>query len=112
MWVFLTHGFVSVVQHKDEPGMYQVKSRASKVLEQLWPDEEIQVIEWADYRFRISLQKEKVLGVLSRVADSIGYSSFKHECRDDQDYLESLGRIWNIMLDYQSKLELEERGRQ
>ena len=31
----------------------------------MWPEEEIEEIDWADYRFRITVRKEKVIPVIS-----------------------------------------------
>ena len=50
MWIFTTNGFLSIVQHKDADGHFQIKSRVRAPLEELWPDHEILEIGWADYR--------------------------------------------------------------
>ena len=49
MWVFTTKGFLSVVQHNSMPEHFQVKSRIIDPLEILWPEYEIEVIDWADF---------------------------------------------------------------
>ena len=66
MWIFTTHGFLSVVQHNAMPDHFQIKSRVRDPLSELWPDHEIEVIDWADYRFRITIEKSDALSVLSR----------------------------------------------
>lgn len=38
MWMFTTKGFLSIVQHKDMPHHFQVKSRVPEPLQELWPD--------------------------------------------------------------------------
>ena len=54
MWVFTKCGFLAIVQHNSMPDHFQVKSRTIEPLEILWPEHEIEIIDWADYRFRIT----------------------------------------------------------
>ena len=49
MWIFTNDGFFSIAQHYTEMDCFQVKSRVSDVLEKLWPESEIEIIEDADY---------------------------------------------------------------
>ncbi len=108
MWLFTDKGFLSIVQHNAMPDCFQVKSRVIDPLEILWPGHEIEVIDWADYRYRITIVKEEVVPVLVGVIESVGYTSFKDQCRDDAGYYESLRRIWAEMYRYQTKMEGEE----
>ena len=105
MWVYTTSGFLAIVQHKDRPGFFQVKSRSAAPLESLWPDQEIEVIDWADYRFRITIRKEQVMPVITGALESLDYTSFKNECSEDEDYHRALTRIWVIMHQFQDLLE-------
>ena len=66
MWVFTRWGFLSIVQHNAMPGYFQVKARVIDPLENLWPEHEIEIIDWADYRFRITMEKEKAFDILSK----------------------------------------------
>ena len=56
----------------------------------------VQVIGWADYRYRISIRKEEVLSVLIGEISGIEYTSFKNSCKDE-GYLRALVRIWSEM---------------
>ena len=107
MWAFTTHGFLSIVQHKAIPDHFQVKARVSDPLEKLWPDHEIEVIDWADYRYRITIGKSEVLPVLREVIASVDYTSFKDACSSDAEYHWALSKIWMEMYRYQSKLEAD-----
>ena len=104
MWVFTKHGFVAVVQHNALPGHFQVKSRVVDPLENLWPEHDIEVIDWADYRFRVTVEKETVMAALSREMRSVLYTSFKDACCDE-DYHYVLTRVWSIMYSYQGRME-------
>ena len=54
---------------------FQVKSRVIEPLEILWPDHDIEVISWADYRFRITISKDDVVSVLADEINVIDYTS-------------------------------------
>ena len=105
MWIFTKYGFISVVQHNSLEDCFQVKSRVVEPLEILWPEMDIEVIDWADYRFRITIEKEKVFDILSKEIQNVNYTSFKNECYVDHDYHDALIRVWNTMYNYQLKME-------
>ena len=105
MWIFTTRGFLSIVQHMDLPGHFQVKARVSTPIEELWPDYEIEVIDWADYRFRITISKDEVIPVLVKEIESVLYTSFKNACEDDETYQHALVRVWSTMYNYQLRVE-------
>ena len=105
MWVFTTKGFRSIIEHKDLPEHFQVKSRVVDALKHFWPEYEIEVIDWADYRFRITIEKSEALPVLLELMASVDYASFKGACGHDSKYHPALTRIWNIMYSYQREME-------
>ena len=108
MWIFTTKGFLSIVQHNTLPDHFQVKSRTANPLKHFWPEYEIEVIDWADYRFRITIPKGDVIQVLTEITESVNYTGFKNAC-DDDEYHHSLVRVWNIMYNYQSRVEARPR---
>ena len=101
MWIFTKHGFISIVQHNSISDHFQVKSREPSPLKELWPEHEIEVIEWADYRYRITIAKSEVVPVLAGAIEDITYTSFKNECEKDGYYHYVLTRIWELMYNYQ-----------
>ena len=101
MWIFTTKGFLSIVQHKDVPDSFQIKSRVRDPLEALWPSHEIVVIDWADYRFRINIRKEEAIPVLAQEIEGVLYTSFKDECRKEENYYHALTRVWSTMYNFQ-----------
>ena len=105
MWIFTKRGFLSIVQHNSMPGHFQVKSRVADPLEQLWPDHEVEVIDWADYRFRITIPKDEVLAALKDEVEDVLYTSFKNECEANESYHYALTRVWAIMYNYQQRME-------
>jgi len=105
MWIFTKYGFISIVQHNSMPGHFQVKSRVIDPLEQLWPSHEIDVIEWADYRFRITIPKDEVVPIIVRELEGVSYTSFKNQCEGEEGYHYALTRVWAIMYNYQQRKE-------
>ena len=105
MWIFTTKGFLSIVQHNSKSEYYQIKSRVSEPLEQFWPDQVIQVIDWADYRYRIDIKKSDASPVIAEILDSIDYTSFKNHCEGGDEYYHALTRIWSTMYSFQSTME-------
>ena len=67
MWIFTTSGFLSIVQHKDADGHFQIKSRVRAPLEDLWPDHEILEIGWACLLYTSPSPRD---GLLSRMPSS------------------------------------------
>ena len=106
MWVFTPQGFLSIVQHNAMPDHFQVKSRVPGPLESLWPDHEVEVIDWADYRYRITIEKPEVLPVLLEVIASVDHTSFKDACSDDANYHLALSSVWQVMYSFQEHSEL------
>ena len=105
MWVFTRHGFISIAQHLHHEDCFQVKARVAYPLQMLWPDHELQVIEWADYRYRINISKEKVFPVMDEIFRGIDYSNFKSQCFHMEDYHHALMDVWTKMYQYQSRME-------
>ena len=110
MWIFTTSGFLSIVQHKDADGHFQIKSRVRAPLEELWPDHEIMEIGWADYRYRINIRKDDAIPVLAEQIGKVLYTSFKDECSDEEEYHRALTRIWGTMYQFQDLLERRSGG--
>ena len=107
MCIFTKYGFVSIVQHNSIEEFFQVKSRVIDPLENLWPNCDIEIIDWADYRFRISLKKEDIISVLLKEIQNLQYTSFKDECRKDFDYHDALVKVWSTMYNYQINMEIK-----
>lgn len=110
MWIFTTHGFISIVQHNSNPDEFQVKSRTPRPLQHFWPDSRIEVIEWADYRFRINIHKKCVIDVIASILGCLDYTGFKKECEEDEEYHWTLVQTWGLLNELQISYELRERA--
>jgi hypothetical protein len=92
MWVFTTGGFVSAVQHRDNPDLVMVRARDKQSLEimiasvnarqelQLDPALEITTTLNADYPHRVTITKAQWIQFLTtETEDFLNYENFKSE---------------------------------
>ena len=105
MWFFTVDGMLSIVKHRDED-CYLVRSRTPVVLERRFPEDPVICLEEADYRYRVVVPWERLMCEMMSEMNSLfhlGYTDFKGACsrRGDSDYLEALGRVWEVMRGYQ-----------
>ena len=121
MWVFTVDGMLSIVKHRDYDDRYLVRSRGPGVLERRFPEYPLIRMENADYRYRVVVPWEQLMCELMSEMNSLfhlGYPDFKEACgrwlavesvnpmcKEDPDYLEALGRVWEVMRDYQDRRE-------
>jgi hypothetical protein len=60
MYLFTKDGILSVVAHRDKPGMLMVRSPVRDDLEHFWPAAKIVRTDDGDYLFRTVLPREVV----------------------------------------------------
>ena len=121
MWIFTVDGMLSIVKHRDVDDCFLVRSRTPVVLERRFPEYPVICLEDADYRYRVVVPWEQLMCELMSEMNSLfhrGYPNFKEACgrwlavesvnpmcKEDLDYLEALGRVWEVMRDYQETRE-------
>lgn len=102
MWIFTTQGFVSAVQHKDDPTTMMVRARERSHLETLFPNQALVELAPADYPFRVFLPKADFVAWLTEQAEAIDYPDFKsaipHSHLGDR-YYQACSRVWSLMHD-------------
>ena len=104
MWIFTKYGYLSIVEHKDMDNYFQIRSREIRPLQKYWPKYDIDIIEWADYRFRITIKKNIALKKLIKIIEEINYINFKNQCSDSREYHDALADIWSRMYFFQSEM--------
>lgn len=100
MWIFLSDGFLSIVAHRDEPGMLLVRARKRDHLEAAFPEADIEETLLADYRFRTTLPRVQVTARLAEFFCAIDYEDFRDSIRDE-GYHEACFEIWKTLHNYQ-----------
>jgi hypothetical protein len=102
MWLFTTHGLLSVVKRK-RSDQFQVRARVRKTLEQiaqLLYREDVEIIETSDsdYRYRVLLSFDEWLKLIQELAGEVDYSNFKHEVAalhgEDSAYYSLCCAVW------------------
>lgn len=101
MWLFTNKGFVSIVQDFQIPGNVLVRARSKKHLQDLFPDQEVQVTPLADYRFRVSLPQAQIADRVREWVAGIDYTNFKDSIPDDE-YHDATLDVWRTMFAFQS----------
>lgn len=113
MWVMMNRGFVSAVEHRDNPNALVVRARAEAHLETVNElldfagIEAGQIFETldADYRFRMTIEKEEFAAAMTAyIFKELTYPNFKGSVLD-QRYHDALLRVWTTMYTLQQNVD-------
>jgi hypothetical protein len=101
MWLFLPNGFLSIVQHKDIPGVLLCRARV-KGVEHYFPDAEVVETPDADYLYRTNLPRIEVADRIREAVIDIrsGFKSSVTDRRRIPAYLD----VWSTMAELQDQL--------
>lgn len=110
MWLFTQHGFYSIVADRDHPGRHLARARIQRDLENLKKlaglAGEIRTTPEADYAFRVSLDANELLRVMTALANTVDYPNFKAAVARRPDQAGRSGtyhRIWTEAAKLQEK---------
>lgn len=105
MWIFAKHGFISVVQDRNDPARLLVRARKREDLENLDISgdvtSEISETPDADYRFRIFVPRKAFAAALQRMALAIDYTNFKTAVHGVPDRDSAYFSCWAAMRRFQ-----------
>lgn len=106
MWLTTKTGFLSLVQHRDDPAYMLVRARVRKDLEDAFPQlaHGIEDQPTADYRYRLVVSRGDVaLYMLEELAETTYTSHAKEEMAKGKEKgrLGAYMRMWNAMADLQ-----------
>lgn len=103
MWIFTETGFVSAVQHRDDPNLLVVRARDRLSLEPLadFATTEITTNPNADYPYRTIVAKDVFAAWTTDKVEEIEYPNFKNQVAvvRGKTFASNLGRVWSVMLD-------------
>lgn len=120
MWIFTKYGFYSAVCARKDEGFgnvdentIMVRARSKKHIDSLkkkFTELDGSVLETPhnDYRYRIFVPKDTWSRVFAKLALDTDYDNFKDKVKEysgEYPYLNSLGKVWNVMYDYQTRNE-------
>ena len=105
MWIFTSTGFVSTVQHRDDPERLVVRARDRVSLEPLIARTGAEVNPWqgSDYAFRIVVDRPAFEAWLADQARAISYTNFKTSALHARGgrFERTLHRVWDVMMAFQ-----------
>lgn len=96
MWIFQNDSFLSIVAHRDKPGVLLVRARKAGDIEAVFAGAESWVDETADYPHRAEVPADDVATVLAERVRGIGYPNFKDSVRDKGRHDAYMG-VWSVM---------------
>lgn len=103
MWLFTDSGFISAVQHRDNPDLLVVRARDRVSLEALANplEAEITTNATSDYPYRIIIEKAEVAEWVETQVMNIDYGNFKNEvaATRGKTFASVLSGVWGRMLD-------------
>lgn len=115
MWLFTKRGFYSIVGDKLKEGHWQIRARALKDMRNL-----VDIVKYqgeiirtpkADYLYRIVVDANQLMIIMTTLSQDINYTNFKDEIKhtpDQKDKLDILHPIWSDMFQYQMDQEKKE----
>jgi hypothetical protein len=109
MWLFVKNGFLSIVQHRDQPDMLIVRARVRGDIEHYFPKAKVERTEDHDYLYRAVLPKHQVATRLFDAVLDIDYPKFKPAVTDKRRQAYYFD-IWDTGYSMQEELS-QVRGR-
>lgn len=103
MWICISDGFVSIVEHRDDPGRVLVRARRREHLEAFLGDNSPSILltpvmqtPRSDYRWRVEADRAFVAQRLAKLLMDVRYTNFKNSVRDDE-YHHACSDIWRTL---------------
>lgn len=97
MWLFTKKSFLSIVQHRDKPGVLLVRARVKGDIERYFPEAVVEEGTGTDYQFRAFLPREEVQKVVGDVVRDIDYDNYKANIEDHERRAPWYHQIWHVM---------------
>ena len=106
MWLFLSTGFLSVVQDSTNKNNLVVRARRKGDIEKVFPGAEVVTLRARDYQFRAFIPREQVAEVVAKYVMDLGYTNFKSSInrRTDGNFERACHEVWDVMAELQPKM--------
>ena len=109
MWIISKSGFVSLVQHRDDPTKIRARARKRKHLVETFGSDitDTDIIDFGsdanDYRWHVDVPRAVVMKVLSLAVSAIDYESHAKEAMagEDREFYRALLGCWRELYDLQ-----------
>lgn len=101
MWLFTQHGFVSAVQHFEDPTKIQVRARDKQSLEMASNLFSTEIISSPknDYPYRVILNRDQFAELMLTEIALLDYTNFKGrlDFSRGEEWHDTASRVWSIM---------------
>lgn len=102
MWLFTRTGFVSIVEHRDDPDTLVVRSRFAGHIRRIFPDAKVFKTPEADYLYRAYVPRRTVAEALYKAVEAIDYPNFKNAV-GERAYHDACSDVWATLYHHQGK---------
>lgn len=103
MWLFTETGFVSAVQHREDPDLLVVRARDRQSLEPIEAKHRVEITTnaYSDYPYRVIMHKADFDSWVSESIKFLDYPNFKNQVAVTRGkaFAHTLGKVWATMLD-------------
>lgn len=101
MWIALNDGFVSIVKHRDKPGVLLVRARRKGDIENVFPGARTWEDAKADYRYRAEIYALDVAQTIFTRITGIDYDNFKNSV-GSRELHDAYLSVWSVMYGVQN----------
>jgi hypothetical protein len=111
MWIFLSNGFISAVEDRNDHDQLIIRARTRKHLADIVPESQdrIEHTPKADYHYRLRMPKTELARLMSEAILGIDYDNFKNSITDHR-YHDAALSIWAAMHRLQSEVDRDVGG--
>ena len=106
MWIFTKMGFLSIVEHRDDPNLLMIRTRFKEDIGELCrriaKQEEGAEPAWeetpdGDYRYRVTCSREVMARLVEQLVREIDYTNFKQSVHGDPTRDRAYMACWNAL---------------
>lgn len=102
MWIFTNNKMMSIVQDRDNPERFVVRSRFRGDLEKAFPNHPVFESLKTDYQFRVFVPKLEVYMLLIQDLGGVTYDNFKNSIpKEDYTRYKAYEDVWAALLMHQ-----------
>ncbi len=99
MWLFLSNGFLSIVEHRHKPDFLLVRARNMEHLKTIFPNAECFSLKNSDYPHRAIIAKSEVSKVIADYISNLSYDNYKNSISESK-FSKTCNHIWHLMFNY------------
>lgn len=104
MWIIAKHGFLSIVQHDDDPSKLLVRGRVKGDIEHYFPDATVTRHDKNDYLYRAIIDRDTVYRTIAEAVSNIDYRAVKPAIADKRRSMTYLA-VWHELEEMQEDLK-------